>query len=50
LSGEEARRLVRVALAAWGLGRADVDVAELWAGAYFRLPRLLVDVPRAVTA
>ncbi|GHE14146.1 ATP-binding protein [Streptomyces alanosinicus] len=28
-SGEEARRLVRVALAAWGLGRTDVDAAEL---------------------
>ncbi|MFD8396485.1 ATP-binding protein [Streptomyces sp. NPDC059680] len=28
-SGEEARRLVRVALAAWGLDHADIDAAEL---------------------
>ncbi|MGW1807185.1 ATP-binding protein [Streptomyces sp. NPDC002078] len=28
-SGEEARRLVRVALAAWGLRHVDVDAAEL---------------------
>ncbi|MER6570282.1 ATP-binding protein [Streptomyces sp. NPDC001093] len=28
-SGEEARRLVRVALSAWGVDRRDVDTAEL---------------------